>query len=258
MTTSPRRRVDGFTLIELLACPGVAPRNEGRSQSRRAFTLIEMLVVIAVIGILVSLLFPAIGGARRRATETACMSNLRELANTALAFAVEHEGWLPNWASQNPKQVEGGAQARPYFMRPEWKEYLKENYGLSRENFYSPSNPRWNSDDLWEQGIVGYFYFGNREALNSFLSGKYGPLPFARKTYDNPHFRILFADLNRQWPVPHFVTPADPRRWGANHLYERGGTPRGTHLSYLDGRVEFRPWREMEKRFEYVGAAYFW
>jgi len=232
--------------------------NTPRRCAVRGFTLIELLVVIAIIALLISLMMAGVTRAKRSATETACMSNLRELTNSALSFANDHKGSFPNWSSPIPSNVSLGAQVRPYYMRPEWIDYLEENYGLTRRNLYSPSNPRWNTDDLWENGIVGYFYFGNRPALNAQLGGLYGPKAFARKIYDQPHFRILFADLNRQYPIPHFVTPSDTRRWGANHLYSEGGEPRGTHLSYMDGRVEFRPWSKMEHRFEYVGAAYFW
>ena len=64
---------------------------------RRAFTLVELLVVVAVIALLVSLLVPAIAGARRAGQSTACLSNLRQLALAQSAYALSHDGRLVNY-----------------------------------------------------------------------------------------------------------------------------------------------------------------
>ena len=48
---------------------------------RKAFTLIEMLVVIAIIGILATLMVPTGNGALSTAKETTCRNNLRNLWN---------------------------------------------------------------------------------------------------------------------------------------------------------------------------------
>ena len=60
-----------------------------------AFTLIEMLVVIAIIALLASLLVPAITGAKRNALRTACVSNLRQIGTALLSYASDNDGNLP-------------------------------------------------------------------------------------------------------------------------------------------------------------------
>jgi prepilin-type N-terminal cleavage/methylation domain-containing protein/prepilin-type processing-associated H-X9-DG protein len=61
----------------------------------RAFTLIELLAVIAIVGVLAALLFPAISGVRERANRAACIGNLRQVWATMLVFASDNNGAVP-------------------------------------------------------------------------------------------------------------------------------------------------------------------
>jgi prepilin-type N-terminal cleavage/methylation domain-containing protein/prepilin-type processing-associated H-X9-DG protein len=58
-----------------------------RRQYRRGFSLIELLIVVAVIAILAALLFPVLSAARAKGQQTACMNNLRQLVACWLVYA---------------------------------------------------------------------------------------------------------------------------------------------------------------------------
>ena len=59
------------------------------------FTLIELLVVMAIIAILASILLPALQGARRKAFDSRCTNNVRQLMMGVLAYAGDHGDVLP-------------------------------------------------------------------------------------------------------------------------------------------------------------------
>ena len=62
---------------------------------RRAFTLVELLVVVGIIAILIAILLPALRRAREAANAVQCSSNQRQLMMAFLMFANDNKGRLP-------------------------------------------------------------------------------------------------------------------------------------------------------------------
>jgi len=87
-----------------------------------AFTLVEMLVVVSIIGVLAALLLPALSNAKRSASRAGCLSNLRQLSLASKLYTGDNNGrlvaswpfgdgtngpanpysWCPGWASTRP------------------------------------------------------------------------------------------------------------------------------------------------------------
>ena len=62
---------------------------------RKAFTLVELLVVIGIIALLISILMPALGRAKEQANWVKCLSNLRQLGQAFTMYVNNNKGFFP-------------------------------------------------------------------------------------------------------------------------------------------------------------------
>lgn len=93
---------------------------------KRAFTLVELLVVIGIIALLIAILLPSLAAARQSSQAVTCMSNMRQIGLAFMQFAMEHRDRLP-----------GGG-----YLSPPRNTYVAWNNILNREVFNTPGlNP---------------------------------------------------------------------------------------------------------------------
>src|SRR5664279_5507380 len=106
-------------------------------RTTEAFTLIELLVVIAIIAILAALLLPALAKAQRKAKQTACLNNLRQLGLATIMYVNDNRAY-PGCYSVVPQ---------PYAV---WPVRLFSVMGTNRSVFWCPAS---RPDAVWNPTI---------------------------------------------------------------------------------------------------------
>ncbi|CAN5583272.1 hypothetical protein BH09PLA1_BH09PLA1_08290 [soil metagenome] len=112
-------------------------RSSGRRNSR-AFTLVELLVVIGIIAVLIGVLLPALNKARQSANNIKCMANLRSIGQAINIYATVSKGVLPYgyWDGSNP-YGSGVVDAR----RTDWRLLVQSTLSKqSADNYTDAAN----------------------------------------------------------------------------------------------------------------------
>ena len=101
---------------------------------RRAFTLIELLIVIAIIAILAALLLPALAKSKARAQRTACLSNQKQIGYSYIMWADDHGDKFPPTVDV----AEGGSK----MQLETWQHFLPiTNELVTPKVLHCPSDP---------------------------------------------------------------------------------------------------------------------
>lgn len=77
---------------------------------KRAFSLVELMIVVAILGILAAITLPLFQSNATEAKEAAAKDNLRILRNAIEIYAAQHSGVPPGYVHDQPPQVTGNMQ----------------------------------------------------------------------------------------------------------------------------------------------------
>ena len=113
-------------------------KNHPKTTFSIAFTLVELLVVISIIGLLAGLAVPAINGGLKSAKAGACLSNLHQIGVATMAYAADNSFKLPNagsgtsdmWATQLATFISTGTKSKKsIFVCPGAEKAVQEATG---------------------------------------------------------------------------------------------------------------------------------
>lgn len=209
---------------------------------RRAFSLVELLVVLAIIGILVAVLLPMIATVRQEAYKATCGSNMRSIGVAMLCFVNDHDRKLPNMTYLTVSNF-GEPNAPENFLAPMAK-YMENDI----KRLACPAVPV-RQVQLGPFGIPTPLsdtnYVANGVALGA-------PL----RQVHRPSQIVWLQELNERnntagtRPAPYYPLNKEYGLWHDSQYYASGGETVGIahnlyknlggNFLFIDGHVEYR------------------
>jgi type II secretion system protein G len=95
-------------------------------KDNKGFTLIELIIVIAIIALLMGIVVPTLFGARDRAKRVAFDAQVKELRNAALEFTLDYPNTDVIWSSFAGQKADPNIEITETNMHDTWNLYLDE------------------------------------------------------------------------------------------------------------------------------------
>jgi prepilin-type N-terminal cleavage/methylation domain-containing protein len=213
-----------------------------------AFTLVELLVVIAVIGILAALLLPVLANSKDKARRVTCAQNLRQLGLALSLYTMDNGDVLP------PPQQPGGYW--PTVLKPEYSNFKLLLCPTDAAQFNAPDAPVTNADFAPRSYVVNAFtdYYAKLAGwtnLTPTWKGSYWMLRMKQSDITYPGNTIAFGEKGNdshafyvdvfQSPTGSYISDlAENRHSNPSHTAHGGGA----NFEMTDGSVRFLPFGE--------------
>ncbi|MST97714.1 prepilin-type N-terminal cleavage/methylation domain-containing protein [Victivallaceae bacterium BBE-744-WT-12] len=179
---------------------------EGTMKQKKSFTLIELLIVIAIIAILAGMLLPALNKARQAARKTSCISQLKQVMAQNIIYANDFNNLI---FVENPRPW--GYNSYPFFMTIGAANELS-SYALARKLFVCPetNDPAANFTNPFEGTLNSSVYGMLDEVYNDENHPSYASSCFISSNGWNgyslgkmsrPSITVMYADSAQGTPT---------------------------------------------------------